>query len=443
VIPTVLTIAGSDSGGGAGIQADLQAIAALQCHGATAITAVTSQNTLGVLDMHVMPATVVRSQIDAVMEDLRPRAVKTGMLASAVIVRAVAEAMERHGVKSLVVDPVLRSTSGAVLLDEEGQAELVRTLLPRARVVTPNLAEAEVLSGIPVSDLASMREAARILLKKGPEAVLVTGGHLEGPPVDLLVDGKGALELSSERVERHRPHGAGCALSAALAAGLARGLSVREAARAAKDLVVRAMEVTGPVGEGLAPVRPLGAALHDAERRAVLGSLVEAMALLSGRGAPALLPEVRSNLVYALPRASSHEEVAGFPGRLLELSGHIASVAPPAFSASRHIASVVLSAMRIDPGCRACLNIRYTDDVEERARARGLTTATFDRKDEPTGVRTREGSSLEWGTSRALEGRTTVPDLVHDPGGFGKEAMTRVLGRTPQEVVEKALRLFE
>ena len=248
--PVALTIAGSDSGGGAGIQADLATFAALGVHGASAVTAVTAQTGQGVSAVHEVPASVVGEQVRKVCSDLEVHAVKTGMLASADIVHAVAAALAVCGFLNLVVDPVMVASSGARLLDSGGAAALAEELVPLALVVTPNLAEAAVLSGLEVRGLAQMREAAVVLHRMGPPWVLVTGGHLAGRPVDLLSGNGEVVELDAERVLGADVHGTGCVLSAAVTAHLALGASVPDAVRLAKAFVTGAIRHPKRVGEG-------------------------------------------------------------------------------------------------------------------------------------------------------------------------------------------------
>ena len=252
-----LTIAGSDSGGGAGIQADLRVFTRLGVFGTTAITAITAQNTRGVQSWTPVAPRVVRAQIDAVATDLRPDAVKSGMLANASIVRVVAAALRAHDVRRYVLDPVIVSSSGTALLDRDGVRALRRDLLSLATVVTPNLAEAAALTGEPVTSVASMRRAALLLVDRdGAQSALITGGHLEGDSAtDVFYDGKSAPRLIRHaRIATRHTHGTGCTLSAAITAHLALGSSVLSAVTAAGRYVHRALQRPPAVGSGTGPV---------------------------------------------------------------------------------------------------------------------------------------------------------------------------------------------
>jgi hydroxymethylpyrimidine/phosphomethylpyrimidine kinase len=250
----VLTIAGSDSGGGAGIQADLLTFAAHGLHGTSAITAVTAQNSVAVAESMPLPARIVVAQIEAVVGDMPVAAAKTGMLANAEIVAAVAEAVARLGVPNLVVDPVMVAKSGDSLLDPGAQRAYVERLFPLASVLTPNLLEAEAFLGRRVRSLEEMRQAARELKGKGPTAVVVKGGHLAGDAVDVFFDGERLEELSTPRIATRNTHGTGCTFSAAIAARLALGHETLEAVRGAKEYLTEAIRRSYAVGAGPGPV---------------------------------------------------------------------------------------------------------------------------------------------------------------------------------------------
>ena len=252
--PRILTIAGSDSGGGAGIQADLKTITALGGFGMCAVTALTAQNTLTVAGVHEVPPRFVAMQIDAVAEDIGVDAAKTGMLSSAAIVEAVADCVRRHAFERLVVDPVMIAKNGARLLAPEAEASMRDLMLPLAMLVTPNLPEAEALAGIPVQDPEAMREAARRIAGLGARAVLVKGGHLAGDPVDVLFDGSHFTELKRPRVATQNTHGTGCTYSAATATFLGFGHGVAEAVALARDALQTALESALPLGGGHGPL---------------------------------------------------------------------------------------------------------------------------------------------------------------------------------------------
>lgn len=249
-----LTIAGSDSGGGAGIQADLKTFAALGVYGMSAITAVTAQNTRGVTGVHELPAEFVGAQIDAVMSDIGAHAAKTGMLANAEIIAIVARKATEHRIPNLVVDPVMVAKSGDPLLRRDAVEALKTQLLPLAFVVTPNVPEAEEILGRRLADDGDFRQAAMDIRALGPRHVVIKGGHRPGAAVDLLYDGEQFREFTAPRLAARHTHGTGCTFAAAVAALLARGLPVGEAVSGAKSYLTRAIEQAYPIGRGTGPV---------------------------------------------------------------------------------------------------------------------------------------------------------------------------------------------
>lgn len=254
-IPCVLTIAGSDSGGGAGIQADLKTFAALSCHGMSAITALTAQNTEGVQAVETVSPEFLKKQIEAVVSDIGVSAVKSGMLANAANVEVVSDALERFGITGYILDPVMRSESGQELLDDAGLDAMKSLLFPKALVITPNIAEAELLTGSTIKTQDDMEAAAVKLFELGPGFVLVTGGHLPGgQAIDILYDGIGIYPFVADKLDAKNNHGTGCTFTAALTGYYAKGFELGEAIAKAKYFVHNALINGLDIGKGPGPV---------------------------------------------------------------------------------------------------------------------------------------------------------------------------------------------
>jgi hydroxymethylpyrimidine kinase/phosphomethylpyrimidine kinase len=420
----ILTIAGSDSGGGAGIQADLKAITLLGGYGMSVITALTAQNTTGVQGIHEIPPSFVEEQIDSVLSDIGADAIKTGMLANAENIEVVARKVKQYGVKMVVLDPVMVAKSGDALLRRDAQESLVRRLLPLAMVVTPNLPEASVLTGLRVRSIEEMKKAAHRIWGLGSKYVVVKGGHLKGMAVDILYDGKRYYELEAKRIETKNTHGTGCTYASAIATLLARGDTVYEAVRKAKTFITLAIQSGLPLGKGVGPTNPFAYVLREMERYRVIQDLKEAIELLREKEVGDLIPEVSSNLGYALPQAEGPGDVAAFPGRIIRFRHSVATLGDPEFGASRHIANIILTVMRFDPESCSAMNIRFSRETVDR----------------PRQMKRMEGSSLEWGVGDVLRKRKRIPDFIFDEGDVGKEPMIRVLGKNPREVVQKTLK---
>ena len=438
----ILTIAGSDSGGGAGIQADLKAITLLGGYGMSVITALTAQNTVGVQAIHEVPARFVERQIDSVLSDIGADAIKTGMLTNQEIIEVVAKKVKQYGVKKVVVDPVMVSKSGASLLRMDAQEALIKELIPLAWVVTPNLMEASVLSGLKVDSLEGMKKAAHQIYKLGAKYVVVKGGHLKGIAIDLLYDGKIFNEIEGPRINTKNTHGTGCTFASAIATLLARGDTIDVAVRKAKTFITMAIQSGFSLGKGTGPTNPSAYVLREMERYQVIQELKRAVEILKDEKIGHLIPEVSSSLGYALPQAEGIGDVAAFPGRIVGLRDTVATHSDPEFGASRHVANIILTVMKFDPEYCSAMNIRYSKENVAQLRRKGFLIGHFDRRLEPKRVKEKEGSSLEWGVGEVLRRMKKIPDFIYDEGDIGKEPMIRVLGKNPIEVVNKIAKAF-
>ena len=438
-VKRVLTIAGSDSGGGAGIQADLKTITALGGFGMSVITALTAQNTLGVQGVHEVPEYFIEDQFDSVATDIGIDAAKTGMLATSRILKVVAKKIREYKIGNLVVDPVMVAKGGAPLIKNEAQKSLIEELLPLAYVITPNIPEAEVLSKIKISSVDDMKKSAEIIYSLGAKNVVIKGGHLTGDAVDILYDGDIFHEFSSERIDTEDTHGTGCTYSAAIATGLAEGMPVFEAVKKAKEYITSAIRFSLRIGGGHGPTNHFAPILRESERYRCIEVLTNALRRLKDEKCGNIIPEVQSNFGHALPYARGADDIAALPGRIIRVGEDARTLGDPAFGVSHHIASIILTIMRYDNDYRSAMNIRFSEDIVTICRELGHNIDSFDRSDEPVDIKAKEGSSLEWGTDSVLSRRETIPDIIFDRGDMGKEPMIRVLGKNPADVVEKVL----
>lgn len=438
-----LSIAGSDSGAGAGVQADLKTFSALGVYGCTAITALTAQNTKKVSQIFEVPARTIEAQIASVMTDLPPDAIKIGMVYSAETIDAVAKSL-RRAKAPIVLDPILAAGTGAKLLREDAVEPFVKKLIPLATLLTPNRMEAEALSGVRIGGREDGVRAARRLRAKGARNVIVKGGHFGTKTVtDILIDEKGRLtEIANPRVDIKESHGSGCNFSSAATAYLARGMALEEACRMANQYVHDAIKNALRIGRGLPVTNPLSAIYRDAMRHRVLSELQEATdRLLSLQKFYTLLPETQTNFAYALPDASDHSEVAAVRGRIVRAGKQAVQVSRVEFGASRHMASAVLAYMSAKPYTRSVINIRYEPEIVEACRHL-FSVSSYDRSKEPRGVKQKEGSTISWGTKAALA-KNPRAEAIYHKGDVGKEPMITVFGRNPADVVSKIERLLK
>jgi hydroxymethylpyrimidine/phosphomethylpyrimidine kinase len=452
--PVALTIAGSDSGGGAGIQADLKTMEAHGVFGTSAVTSVTAQHTRGVESTHVLPVAEVEAQIAAVRDDFDVRAVKTGMLATEPVVDRVTDHVADWDVPC-VVDPVMVATSGDRLLAPAAEAAY-EDLVAEATLVTPNADEAGVLTGVDADDEASMRAAGEAIVGMGAEAALVKGGHVEAGDavVDLLVTDGGVHRFESGRVDTDATHGSGCTLSSAIAAELAGGAPLVESVETGVAFMRRAVRYPLDVGRGPGAVHHM-VALRERAARQPTSEAVEGVVdrLVAADGTRRLVPEVGLNVVGATPYAEAVTETAAVEGRITRTASGVRPNRGVRFGASSHVARFLLSAREFAP-YRFAANCRYDSDVDAALDALDWPVASFDRAAEPAGD---DVSTMAWGAARAFAdagGRDddedrdesedegmNVPVAVVDEGDVGKEPMTRVVARDAETLGDRLLAL--
>jgi hydroxymethylpyrimidine kinase/phosphomethylpyrimidine kinase len=435
----VLTIAGSDSSGGAGIQADIKSFAALGVHGMSVITAITAQNSLGVHAVHEVPVEMVAAQLAAITADegLRVDFAKTGMLYSAAMIELVARALERSDI-SFVLDPVMKAGAGGALIEDAALQALTMHLLPLCSVITPNVPEAEILSGLQIRTKEEVKAAAQVIHALGAPAVVIKGGHLAdemtaGRATDVLYDGAFS-EISAPLVKTDRiVHGGGCSFSAALAAELGKGKPLQEAAATAKGFVHEAI-VNGELVSGLLVVNQARGQQTDADRYWTSENVRLAVGMLKATaGFENLIPEVGTNIGMAIDRAASEQDIAAVDGRIIHTAEGIRAGCV-AFGASDHVARLILAMRAQNFTYRSAMNVKFAPEIVEVCHKLGMAVSSFEREQEPEDVKT-----MDWGVGEAS--KAFVPDVIFDRGAVGKEPMIRIFGTTAVEVVEKVRRI--
>lgn len=433
-----LSIAGSDSSAGAGIQADLKSFSYLGVHGMTAITCVTAQNTQQVKTIYKVPDDVIDQQIETLFDDCSIDAVKTGMLYDEEIVHVVAQKLKTQHLKP-VVDPVMVATSGDALSNHTFLTALKQELLPQAFMVTANFPETCTLANTKITQQKDLEKAAKKIFELGPEYVLLKGGHLQGElATDILYDGKQFQTFTLPRIPQKKAHGSGCTLSALITGLLALGEPPIIAVEKAKSIV------WSMINEGYSPGKGADVLNHSSalqipplvqnnEQFDVWLQLKKAVEALVRFLPSQFIPEVGMNVVYALPNAKTQKDVCAIEGRITRCKEYAALCGTLDFGASKHLASIVLAAMSFDTTMRTALNIRYTQKTIQLCTNLGFTLGSFDRKDEPSDA----PSTMEWGTKHAITTCGFVPDMIYDTGANGKEPMIRVIGKNPHDVLLK------
>jgi len=441
-IRVAITIAGSDSGGGAGIQADLKTFAALGVHGTTAITSVTAQNTKAVVSVEDLKLETVRDQIRVVAEDLVIDAGKTGMLHTEGIIKAVSLEVSKYRFP-LVVDPVMVSKAGSLLLVPEAMNALKKHLLPLATVITPNRFEAEKLADMKIKNSRDAQIAAKKISKLGPKAVVIKGGHLEGHgAIDLLYYEGSFKRFEGPRLVVKTTHGTGCSFSAAMAAELAKKADVVAATAKAKEIVTLGIRFGLNIGEGYGPVNPMAMLYRESARYNVLMDLEKALALIEAcPRVTSLIPEVGMNIAMAVPYAENVDDVAAIEGRVVKTPNGPKAIGRVGFGYSAHLAKYLLEIGKHDEGKRAAMNLRFAEETLEILKKKGMVLSHYDREEEPEETKKVEGMTIPWGVKEAIKRVAEAPDVIYHRGDIGKEPMIVVFGDRASHLAKLAVQI--
>ena len=433
-----LSIAGSDSGAGAGIQADLKTFSALGVYGCTAITAITAQNTKQVAEIFEISPSMVEQQIRSIMMDMQPNAIKIGMVYSSPIIDAVYRSLKKTPKIPIVLDPILTAGTGAKLLRREAYKSFVSKLMPLSTLITPNRMEAEKLADIVIKTENDIIEAAKKINKLGVKNVVVKGGHFGSEHViDLLLDSKGnIMKFTNPRLKIKEVHGSGCNFSSAVTAYLAEGIALSQACKMANEYVHNAVKNAVRIGRGLPIANPPSVMYRDANRYHVLAELqdaVEEVSILDGFSR--LIPETQTNFAYALLNAAEVSDVAAVRGRIIRIENTAMPASYIKFGVSTHVASAVIAYMSVNPDFRSAINIRFDKRIVDVCKSL-FSVASYDRTKEPKKIKRKEGSTVPWGILAALS-KNPIAEVIYHTGDVGKEPMICLFGRNPREVVNK------
>lgn len=435
-----LTIAGSDTSSGAGIQADLRIFSALHVYGTSVITVLTAQNTRGVSRIVATEPSMVRAQIASIMRDIKIDAIKIGMVYNKGIISSIASALKDIRTP-IILDPILRAGTGARLLRDDAYGSFVKKLVPIADLITPNKMEAEKLADMVIHNIDDARAAAKKIAALGAKKVIVKGGHMHGRfSTDVLYHGNKFYEFTNERIKNKGLHGAGCAFSAALTAEIANGKDAVSAAKRANEFVRNAIVHSLRIGKGLS-VPAFEYIMPSNNLLASLQKVVHSIEDADCFGI--LIPESQSNIVYAKPNATSIDDIAGVYGRIVRIGAKAKAAGSVGFGASLHVAAAVLAMMQHDRSIRSAINIKYDKKLVATCEKIGLKVSSYDRRNEPEEVKSMEGMSVKWGMEQAIMKVNAVPDIVYHLGDWGKEPMILVFGTNPMEVYSRVISVLQ
>lgn len=435
-----MTIAGSDSSAGAGIQADIKTFSALGVYGTTVITTLTAQNTRTISDIMIVPSKFFKNQLVTTLEDIQPDVVKIGVLYSKSIINIVKNILKNFN-NPIVVDPVLFSGTGIKLLDDDSFEQFKREIIPLSYVITPNLKEAELISKINISNGRDMTKAASEIFKLGVSNVIIKGGHdriRDTKVMDMLFGDKKnePHQIVNERLKVDETHGTGCNFSAAIASFLAKGYNISDSFKLANSYVYEALKNSIKVGNGLLVSNPLYHMYDNSEKYKVLIELQDSVSALERMSNFfKLIPETKTNFVYSIEKPRNFDDIAGVLGRVTDLGINIRTPNVIKFGASFHVSNALLAATKFNSLFRSAINIRNNRSIIKICE-NNFRCTSYSRTEETEIIKKTEGSSIKWGISKAL-GQKPDAELVYHDGDFGKEPMVILFGQNPKDVLQK------
>jgi hydroxymethylpyrimidine kinase / phosphomethylpyrimidine kinase / thiamine-phosphate diphosphorylase len=445
LVRAALTIAGSDSSGGAGIQADMKTMSALGIYSCTVITAITAQNTSNVDYILPLNADIIKKQIMSILSDIPIHAIKIGMVYNNEIITVISDILRNLKIP-IVLDPIVSAGTGAQLLQREFLSDFKNKLIPICDVVTPNISEAEKLSGIKIKNENDIKKTALKIQKQGARNVVIKGGHFRNEEMiilDTILDEFGKfIVIKNPRMKIVETHGSGCNFSAAVTAFVALKFPIVNACIMANKYVHNSIVNTFKIGKGIPVNNPISTMYEESCKYRVMEELANAVDQLTNiKNFEKLIPETQSNIAYAIPYAKKIEDVAGVNGRIVKVGDRSTPTSGIKFGASRHVASSILEYMKINQLVRSALNIKNDKKILDKCN-RLFRVTHYERKLEPKTIKNKEGKSIPWGVTRALS-KNPDADIIYHTGDMGKEPMIIIFGQNPQEVVDKVKKILK
>ena len=418
----ILTVGGSDPSSGAGIQSDIRTFSDFGAYGFTAITTITSQNTKQVSNIEPVSKKSLKSQLDSILSDFHIDAIKIGMVYNSDIIKVIHSEFKNNHVP-LIVDPIIKSTTGSALLKKSALSDYKKMIIPLADIITPNKYEAKILSGI-----SNVRNAAKKIQMLGAESVIVTGASTtKGKISDFILEKNKEYQITGKIIPIQN-HGSGCNYSASLTVSLAKQYTLNQAAKIAKNYVYNSIKNSKNIGKG---VRITHTAISN-EKMELIESINDFKRI---RNVYKIIPECQTNFVCSKINPKTIRDVLGVSGRLVKSGKEVVTAGEITHGGSHHVATAVIQVNKKFPNIRSGLNIKFNPKIISKARSCGLTVLTYDRSKEPKKSKQQEGSSIKWGINHALKSKS--PDLIYHKGDMGKEPMILIFGEKPNDIIKK------
>ena len=418
----ILTVGGSDPSSGAGIQSDIRTFADFGAYGFTIITAITSQNTQHVSDIEPVSINSLKSQFNSILSDFHIDAIKIGMVYNSEIIKVINSKLRNIRIP-IIVDPIIKATTGTILLKKDALNDYKKMIIPLADVITPNKHEAKILSGE-----SNIREAAKKIQNLGAKSVIITGATIsKGKISDFILENEKEYQITGKMISIIN-HGSGCNYSASIAVLLAKQIPLGTAVKTAKNYVYKSIKNSKNIGKGVRITHQK----ISSEKMELLESINEFKQI---KNAYKIIPECQTNFVLAKKRPKTIKDVLGVSGRLVKSGKEIVTAGDLVYGGSHHVGTAVIEVNKKFPNIRSGLNIKFDAKIISNAKRCGLVVLNYDRKKEPKRSKQKEGLSIKWGMNYAL--KTKSPDVIYHKGDIGKEPMILVFGDTPNDVIKK------
>jgi len=430
----LLSIGGSDPSSGAGIQSDVKTFDSLNAYGLTIITAITGQNTSRFGMIQPVSQKILKNQIDSVISDFKIDGIKIGMVYNSEIIKTISKELKNKKIP-IVVDPVIKSTTGGLLIEKNAIKDFKKFLIPLATVITPNKFEAEILSEIKINSKKTLQSAAQKIQDMGAKNVIITGLETNDQISDFILEQKNQYTVSGKKISKIN-HGSGCNYSASLLFSLASGTSLKEAVKFSKQFSFNSIKNAKNIGHGISITQIKNKDEIYEELTLAINEFIQIKNIYKS------IPECQTNFVFSKKNPKSIKEILGISGRIVKTGNSVTVAGDLAYGGSKHVATALMVMSKKFPEICSAINLRYNEDIVSKLIKKRLSITSYDRSEEPKNIKNKDGSSVGWGIKHAIRNLKRAPDGIYHKGDFGKEPMIIIFAKTPALVLEKISKLF-
>jgi len=430
----LLSIGGSDPSSGAGIQSDVKTFDSLNAYGLTIITAITGQNTSSFGMVQPASQKILKNQLDSVISDFKIDGIKIGMVYNSEIIKTISRELKNKKIP-IVVDPVIKSTTGGLLIERKAIKDFKKFLIPLSTVITPNKFEAEILSEIKINSKKTLQRAAQKIQDMGAKNVIITGLETKDQISDFILEQKNQYMISGKKILKIN-HGSGCNYSASLLFSLASGTSLREAVKFSKQFTFNSIKNSQSIGHGISITQIKNKDKIYEELTHGINEFIQIKNIYKS------IPECQTNFVFSKKNPKSIKEILGISGRIVKTGNSVTVAGDLVYGGSKHVATALMVMNKKFPEICSAINLRYNEEIISKLIKKRLIITSYDRNEEPKNIKNKDGSSVGWGVKHAIRNLKKAPDGIYHKGDFGKEPMIIIFAKTPTLVLEKISKLF-